>query len=277
MSTNRAFLLVFVIFILSVLSGCLTIENQFSGLPPGPWRGVLKLENIPIMPNPRGEPLPEKVNYQFEEITGGELPFLFNVVYDDRDHFHIELITGDEKVRLDNITLALDRSTAKDTLRVKLPQGRSISGIFEENVIEGEWNASETSAFSVPFVARHGREYLFTSLRKPPVTNLSGRWEASLGIELAEPQPAIVEFTQQGNELKATIFSEKTTYSNLAGTIQADKLYLSFFDGVQAYLLEAKIQKDDTLLGSFHSAPGSKVIWEAVRNPDAELSEIDNQ
>ncbi len=268
MSKNR--LLFLVALVLVLVSGCLTIDNTFSGLPPGPWRGVLKLENIPVMPNPRGEPLPEKVNYQFDEVTGGELPFLFKVVYDDRENFHIELINGEETIRLDNITMALDRSTAKDTILIGLGQeGGLLSGIFEENIIEGSWTPSKKGQISVPFVARHGRDYLFTTLRKEPATDLSGRWEASLGIELEEPEPAILELRQSGNDLRATLTSARATITNLTGTVQADKLYLSYFNGDYAYLLEAQVEADGTLLGSMHSGPRSKIIWKAVRNSDA--------
>jgi hypothetical protein len=50
-------------------------DEHFSRLPNGYWRGVLKLDSRPVSSNPKGEPLPEKLNLIFDEVTDGELPF----------------------------------------------------------------------------------------------------------------------------------------------------------------------------------------------------------
>ncbi|MCB0643656.1 MAG: TlpA family protein disulfide reductase, partial [Phaeodactylibacter sp.] len=67
--------LLFLLSLLWLLPGCLVIENPYSSLAPGIWRAVLELEPKFITPNKKGEPLPEKLNIQFDEVAGGELPF----------------------------------------------------------------------------------------------------------------------------------------------------------------------------------------------------------
>ena len=61
-----------ILFIGLAISSCLVVQNQFLGLAPGPWRAVLKLEFVPVTPNPKGKPLPEKLNLEFEEVSKGE-------------------------------------------------------------------------------------------------------------------------------------------------------------------------------------------------------------
>lgn len=257
---------------LLLVTGCFVIENQFTGLPPGPWRAVLKLEPVPVTPNPRGEPLPEKVDLKFEEVTEGQLPFNFEIVYDTKDSFHIEIINGEQRIRVDDITIGLDRQTAKDTVTIEFPVFDSyIRGIFEENVLEGEWVVRNRENYAIPFVAYHGQDYRFTTLRKDPVMDVSGKWEVTFGIDTDDPYPAVGEFEQDGNHLTGTFLTETGDYRYLEGTIQANKIYLSTFDGSHAYLFEAKIEEDSIMIGSFRSGKHYKTLWEASRNSAAEL------
>lgn len=256
-------------------TGCIVIENTFSGLPPGPWRGVLKLEPNPIKPNPKGEPLPEKLNLEFEEVLQGELPFNFEVIYDNDTTFHIEIINGSERIKVDDITIGLDRATAKDTIIINFPVFDSyIKAIYEEQIMEGYWIVNNRGKdYAIPFVAQHGENYRFTRLRKTPVMDLSGKWEATFELDTDSPFKAIGEFVQNGNELSGTFRTETGDYRFLQGTIQDNKAYLSCFDGSHAFLFEAKILPDSTLIGSFRSGKHYRTTWEARRNPDFELTD----
>ena len=51
---NNPFRLVFFLIFAGLIqqTGCIVVENEFSALPPGPWRGVLELEPNLITPNP---------------------------------------------------------------------------------------------------------------------------------------------------------------------------------------------------------------------------------
>ena len=264
--------LAFTLLAVSGISGCLEVDNPFTGLPPGPWRAVLDLSPQPIASNPQGKPLPDNGNFGFQEVTEGELPFNFEIKYENEKDYYIEITNGAEHIRVDDIFVGRDRSTAKDTVVISFPVYDSyIRAIFEEGVMEGEWVLNNKPDYRVHFVARHGQNHRFTTLRKPPVMDLSGRWEATFGIGSEEEYKAIAEFQQQGNHLLGTFLTETGDYRYLEGTVQANKLYLSTFDGAHAFLFEGKIQEDGTLIGSFQSGKHYKTIWEARRNPDFQL------
>lgn len=256
-----------------LLSACLVVENPYNGLPPGPWRAVLKIEQNPVVPNPRGEPLPEKIGLQLEEITAGELPFNFEIIYPTPDSFYLEIINGEERMIVDDITIGRDIRTAKDTVLINFPIFDShIKGIFVENVLQGEWVVRNRENYRIPFVAYHGRDHRFTNLKKEPVMDISGRWEVTFGLsEDQEPYPAIGDFKQSGNHLTGTFLTETGDYRFLEGTVQEDRVFLSVFDGSHAFLFGAKILPDSTLSGFFRSGSHYRTLWEAKRNPDAQL------
>lgn len=259
-------------------SACLVVDNPYSGLPPGPWRAILKVEINPVIPNPKGEPLPEKVDLQLEEITAGELPFNFEIKYVTEDSFYLEIINGEERIVVDDITIGRDIRTAKDTIVIDFPIFDSyIKGIFVENVIQGDWIVRNRDNYSIPFVAYHGRNHRFTNLKKTPVMDVSGQWEVTFGLdEDQEPYKAIGIFEQEGNYLTGTFQTETGDYRFLQGTVQEDRLYLSVFDGSHAFLFGAKIMPDSTMNGFFRSGNHYRTIWEAKRNPDFVLTNPDN-
>jgi len=263
---------------LLIFDSCIVVNEPFNHLPPGPWRAILKLEYKPVTSNPEGKPLPEKMNMSFEEVSQGELPFNFEVIYDTPDSFHLEIINGEERIVVNDITIGLDRATAKDTLIINFPVYDSyIYAIYEEDILEGDWIVNNREGeYRIPFVARHGQGHRFTTLRKEPVIDLSGRWEATFEIDEESPYPAIAEFQQNGNELTGTFMTETGDYRYLEGTVQANKMYLSCFDGSHAFLFEAKIQEDSTLIGSFRSGKHYRTLWTARRNPNATLSSPDD-
>lgn len=268
-------ILVFVSIVLGLNSCFFSAENPYTGLPPGKWRAVLKLVNNPINPNPRGEPLPDKVNLKFEEVTDGELPFIFEVKYVTKDSFYIEIINGDERIVVDDIKIGRDKSQAKDTILINFPVFDSyIRGFFLENAIDGEWVVRNKENYRIPFIARHGRDYRFTNLRKEPVMDVSGRWDATFEIGTEDEYKGVGEFKQDGNHLTGTFLTETGDYRYLEGTVQANKLYLSCFDGSHAFLFEGKINpKDSTMIGSFRSGNAYQTSWQAKFSPNAKLKD----
>ncbi len=260
------------------LSTCLEFDNQYSKIPPGPWRAVLQLDPSSITPNPKGAPLPEKLDLTFEEVTNGELPFTFEVTYTDEDSFYVELINGEERIIADKITFGHTREDVKDTIRIDFPvYDTYIVGRFEEDLIEGQWVVNYRDNYSIPFVARFGQDHRFTKLTKTPAADLSGRWEVTFGPggDESSPYPAIAEFIQTGNDLTGTFITETGDYRFLEGTVQGNKLYLSVFDGAHAFLFEALIQEDGSLVGSFRSGKHYRTIWTATRNSEASLTDPD--
>ena len=94
------FLLGLGLYLTFLSNACIEVDQTFTKIPPGPWRGVLKLDPSAVTPNPDGKPLPSKLNLTFEEVSDGELPFNFEVVYTDDTTFHIVLINGDERIEV---------------------------------------------------------------------------------------------------------------------------------------------------------------------------------
>lgn len=258
---------------LFTLLGCFDFGDTYSKLPPGPWRGVLKLDPERSRQQEIRRETKVSENISFDEVTEGDLPFTFDVVYDDPENFHLEIHNAEETIILDQITLLKDRATNKDTLFIEFPPYDSyFKVIFEDNILEGDWIVPSRGAnYQVHFVARHGKNYRFTTLQKEPVADLSGKWEVTFGLDDSVPEPAIGYFTQNGNYLTGTFETESGDYRYLEGTVQANKMYLSCFDGAHMFLFEALIQDDGTLSGVFRSGTHFITSWIGIRNESAKL------
>jgi thiol-disulfide isomerase/thioredoxin len=265
------------LLLLVLLAGCVFVQDRYTFLPPGPYRGLLELEYNPIVPNPKGAPIPEKVDLEFEAVTDGQLPFTFEVVYETDTSFHIVIQNGEEEILVpaEHISAGRDQTVGRDTLRIDFPvYDTHISAYHEENVIEGVWVVHYRDNYRIPFKAYFGKGYRFTPLKKEPVADLSGQWAVTFGGSRGEdPYPGVAEFQQKGNELRGTFRTETGDFRYLEGTVQADKMYLSVFDGSHAFLFEALIRKDGSLTGTFRSGRHYLTEWTAVRDGAAELTD----
>jgi thiol-disulfide isomerase/thioredoxin len=273
---NRFLLLLSVGFALLALTGCLRIDNTYTKLPPGPWRAVLQLDPSTITPNPKGKPLEDKLNLNFDEVTNGELPFNFEVVYTNDTTFQIEFLNGEERIIVKDVSFGRSKSRAKDSIRINFPIFDSyIVGLYEDGLIEGDYVVNYRDSYRIPFVAHFGMNHRFTKVAKPAALDLTGTWEVTFGPGGDEPAtfPAVGEFVQKGNELTGTFRTETGDYRYLQGEVSGDKAYLSVFDGAHAFLFEAKIDaKAETLVGSFRSGTHYRTIWQARRNSEATLT-----
>lgn len=272
---RNLFYLLLIGVVLNAFSACLVMDNTFPVIAPGAWRAVLQIEPRVSVDNKKAEPLPELMNIQMEEVTQGELPFNFDVIYGEGDQFHIEIINGTERIKLTDIETGHDIRTGKDSIRINIPIYEAyIRAHFEERVMAGDFVMTNRGVnYSIPFIARHGHKHRFTTLKKEPVMDVSGKWEATFGLNEEEPYKAIGELIQKGNQLSGTFRTETGDYRFLDGTIQANKIYLSCFDGAHAFLFEAKILEDQTMIGTFRSGKHYKTTWEAKKNPDYELAD----
>jgi thiol-disulfide isomerase/thioredoxin len=268
------------ILFLLLLNGCFVMENKYTALPPGKWRAVLKIQPEFITPNPKGRPLPDKVNMKYDDVKEGELPFTLEVTYDNDTTFYIDILNGEERIRVpaQDIRFGRGKERARDTIRIEFPIFDSyISGAFAGNVIEGSWVVKNRDNYAIPFVATQGKDYRFTAVRKPPVLDLSGKWQATFGLtEGEDPYPAVGEFKQEGNRLTGTFLTETGDYRFLEGTVQGDQFWLSCFDGSHAFLFEGKILPDSSLIGAYFSGKHYRTTWEARRNENATLAPADS-
>ena len=260
------------------LSTCVFVQERYPTLPPGPYRAIVELEYQPIVPNPKGAPIPEKTNLEFDDVTEGVLPFNFNVVYENDSLFRIDIINGDEVITVppSNIQAGWDQRAGRDTLRINFPVfDAHISAYYEENIIEGAWVVHYRENYRIPFKAYFGKNHRFTNMTKEPAADISGKWAVTFGKGDEEPYPGIAEFTQNGNELRGTFRTETGDYRFLEGTVQGNKAYLSVFDGSHAFLFEALIKDDGTLTGTFRSGRHYITNWTAKRDPDFVLQSPD--
>ena len=248
-------------------SSCIVMEHKYSAVAPGKWRGTLKLEDSKQGLGTKKEPAKS-----FDEVSQGELPFNFEVTYTDDKKFYIEIINGTERIRIDDITIGRDRATGKDTLLARFPTYDTyLKAIYEGNVMEGKWVVASKENYSIPFSARQGQDYRFTTVKKTPATDMSGAWETIFEAEGGKAEKAVGEFQQKDNYLTGTFMTETGDYRFLEGTVQANKFYLSCFDGAHAFLFEGKISSENTLVGVFKSGISYRTTWSATRNAQATL------
>lgn len=75
--------LIIAVIICSSVS-CVSFENEYTILPPGKWRAYLRLDPAVQQLNQQGKPMADPNNLSFKEVTAGELPFTFDVIYNSR-------------------------------------------------------------------------------------------------------------------------------------------------------------------------------------------------
>lgn len=264
-------LIIGIITSLLVLNSCIHIENSYSVLPPGPWRGVLKL---PLSDTPA-----ELQNTEYKEFEQAkhyrELPFNFDVVYTSQDSFHIEIINGTERIVVSDIRHGIDRKTAKDTMIINFPAYDTyIKATYEENFLEGFWHVNYKDDYKIPFIAYQGQKHRFSPSTEKSAIELSGDWKTTFDYNKDDPYGAIGVFKQDGEKLSGTFKTETGDYRFLEGTVQGEKFFLSCFDGSHAFLFTGKKTGDQEIIGKFYSGKHYESDWIAVpKTVDDELGD----
>lgn len=262
----RHFVILF--FLSIVISSCVEpINKSYTKLPPGIWRGVLHLDYKPVVTDPDEE---VRIKTDFT----GELPFNFEVIYTDPENFYVEIHNAEERIAASDIVYGRDKSTAKDTIVINFPIFDTyIEAIYEDDLMEGNWVVNYKNNYKIPFKAYFGQSHRFTTLKKKPIMDISGKWEVKFEVGTEDEYAAIGEFEQNGNHVTGTFMTETGDYRYLEGTIQNNRVFLSTFDASHAFLFEAKILEDQTLIGSFKSGKHYTSTWEAVKNENTKLGD----
>ena len=260
-----------------LLLGCVEPIHQFSGLAPGYWRMELQLQHK--IPKFAGDHMTvqELHDFKFQETDEGVLPVNMEVIYDTKNDFHIEIINGDERIRVDDIKIGRDNRTAKDTVRIDFPLYDSyITGIYVEKIIQGFWVVKSRKNYKIPVVIEQGKKYRFNTIQKTPLADISGKWETTFGTDTSDQFMAIGEFKQNKNHLTATFATETGDFRFLEGDVQGDRISLSTFDGSHAFLFLGKIIDKDHITGEFKSGIHYSTLWNAIRNEDFQLRNPDS-
>lgn len=262
---------VLALFAVMLTPRCVTTDTSFTRVAPGIWRGVLELEKFRI-------PVREKdtIFVLYDQFKESELPFNFEVKYLDEERFYLEIINGSERIRLDSIEYGRDRTRARDTMNIHFPEYQTYIHVeIRGGVMQGEWVVKNRDDYRIPFYAHAGKDFRFTSLKEPPLKNISGEWATLFGTDTNEPEKAIGEFRQDGNHLEGTFRTETGDYRYLEGTVQGRKFWMSTFDGTHAYRFSGSI-RGDSLFGEFRSGKHYRTLWTAWRDPAFQLGRADS-
>ncbi len=262
---------IFFIAIAILFSGCIEFDQPYKVLAPGIWR-----VEMPLIPHIAPKERRDAALSTAQELTEGKLPFLLEVFNPTEDSIYIEIINGKERIAVKDIQFGRDPETTRDTIRINFPiYDTYIVADIDGNKMDGFWHVKSKKNYKIPFSARYGKNHRFTTLKKMPVMDITGRWPTVFSPGADEYQ-AIGVFQQDGNHLAGTFMTETGDYRFLDGTIQADKIYLSTFDGSHAFLFEGKINpKDSTITGSFRSGTHYQTTWQAKKDDASVLKDAE--
>lgn len=271
----------FVIFSLVTLylaaNSCVEPIHPYSGLAPGKWRAVLYIEpNESVTPGLQDRNA-EQQNLH-ERNSTGVLPFFFEVKYTNDTTWFIELINGEERIPVHDISFGRTRSEASPTLKMNFEIYDShIEALVKEDIMQGYFVVRSKDNYRIPFAAFYGQDSRFVKLVDEEETvNFSGRWDVRFSPETENEYSAIGEFEQEGQLVTGTFMTETGDYRYLAGLAEGNKLWLSVFDGAHAFLFHAKAYPDGSLQGIFRSGKHYQTPWTAIRNDKARLTSPDS-
>ncbi len=246
---------------------CIETPNQFEKLPPGSWRGILKIsDQFSSSSSSAVVEADAKLTDYFE------LPFNFDIVYDEDGKMQMVLKNAEDSDSYSNLRIGRDPATAKDTLEIMFDDFDSyLDGFYEDNYIEGYWKVPyRGSAYQIPFLARYGDDHRFELKNNDDHYDFGGNWRVEFSYDTEDAYPAIAEFKQDGNTLTGTFMTETGDYRYLQGNVNNEKLKLSVFDGAHAFLFTGKVSSD-TIIGEFRSGSHYKTSWKAYRDQDFDL------
>jgi peroxiredoxin len=196
-----------------------------------------------------------------------QLHFLFDLERVDttwRMHIH----NGEETIIVDEIT------ARGDSLHIRMPlyDSEFHGRVVNDSTITGAWhNYLKGPDYRIAFTARAGAAARFASTGGPTV---AGQWEAHFGAD--HGTPAIGLFHQDADgRVTGTFATETGDRRFLEGTMSGDSLFLSAFNGSQAFLFKAAL-RNDSLKGHFWSGIHYQEPWLARRNPSFKLRNEDS-
>jgi len=206
------------------------------------------------------------------EESGIELPFNFIVKYKDKKP-NIVISNADERIVINEITIK------GDSVNFKMPVfDTEFKTLLVGDTLKGLWiNNYKTSKNTIRFKATYGekKRFLFTLGKPNPI--FEGKWEVSFSPDNKDSSKAIGVFhhTEQTDYVTGTFLTETGDYRYLEGMRSGDKLYLSSFDGIHAFLFTATFSGNEIVLGKFYSGASWQEDWIGKRSPDFKLRDAE--
>ena len=233
---------VLVLFLFSAISSCKNPNEAV--LEEGIWRATLKTQ------------------------SGAEVPFNFEVI-DSADKKFIDVINGRERFRVNEVYVR------GDSVLIQMPLFDSeIKALIKGKSLNGQWiKHLANNDVIMAFAAQPDASWRFFKADAAPKSNLSGRWSATFtSTDGKDTTVAVGEFKQEAERLLGTFLTSTGDYRFLEGTVSDNKLYLSCFDGSNAFLFTGNLLNDSTITdGKFYSGFSSIEDWVAKKDDQAIL------
>lgn len=195
-----------------------------------------------------------------------ELPFQFDLFQKD-SAWHMLIHNQDETITVDSILLK------GDSIHIRMPffDSEFRGTIKNPKRFTGLWyNHYKGPDYAIPFIATAGKQPRFAKAATA-ATDISGDWEVHF-TDADDDEPAIGIFSVENGHVKGSFATETGDLRYLEGVTTKDSLFLSSFNGSQAFLFSAVV-RPDSLLGEFRSGHRWKQSWYAVRNPHFALAD----
>ncbi|MEO5651176.1 MAG: TlpA disulfide reductase family protein [Ginsengibacter sp.] len=207
--------------------------------------------------------------YQFIINRPDGKKIVFNsIVKDSVGKKILYVINGSDRLLVDKIV------TRKDSVFIQLPFfASSFSARLDAaGNLEGVWTKDYgTRIQTLPFTATLNVKERFP-VTTSPSHNISGRWAVHFTRENNRTTESVGEFRQSGSYLTGTFLHSSGDYRFLEGVVSGDSLYLSGFDGGNAFLFTAKINNENKISeGKLYSGKQSSSEWVAERDSTAKL------
>ena len=200
---------------------------------------------------------------QLTHKTGQHIPFNFEVS-DTAGQTRLAIINGAERFKVTDV------KTIGDSVFIHMPlfdsefrarlSGNTLTGFWLRHLPQGDQK--------IAFTAQANTAWRIIPKPLPAKYEITGRYSAIF----ASGDTTVAEFKQQGNNLTGTFLTTTGDYRFLQGTVSADSLYLSCFDGGHAFLFTAKINSAQSISGGqFYAGLSGQDSWTATLNPKAAL------
>ena len=202
------------------------------------------------------------------ELPGSKtVPFGLDVAQEETGKV-LYVINGNERIRLDEVTVTPDRLQARfpgyeTTLSAKVSGGELTGDV---TLIHADGKAPQ-----LPFTAKLGETWRFYPEALPDNADFAGRWDVTFTDGTGRRTAGVAIFDQSFDDVTGTVQMPTGDQRFLAGEVHDEELRLSRFDGGAVVLYEAKLDARGELVGSAWSDRGDAQRFVATRNPDAAI------
>jgi thiol-disulfide isomerase/thioredoxin len=204
------------------------------------------------------------------DSPGGELPFGLEL-RETGAGLEAFLLNGTERIPVSGVeregaVLTLDIEQYDSRIEATFgADGHSLDGRWEKTGVGGAQNGLD-------FHAVRGDLPRFERSAEPDPGTLvavGGRW--TVDFEQSDAPAVGIFETKADGTVQGTFLTTTGDYRYLAGSLDADRLRLSCFDGAHAFLFDARLKDDGTLAGDFWSRDSWHERWTARKDPAAAL------